>query len=164
MLGAVEVRAKSDALVRHPAQTAEAEHLKAAGIGEDRPGPGHEIVQAAQAANQLVARPQVKMVGIAENDLRVELFEIPLRLALYRRPRADGHERRCFDHPVGSGQPASTRAGGIGGKNLEMKTHPAKCIRRKQPSSRPWRAHRRARSRPPTGAHRRISAFSERRR
>ena len=72
------------------------------------------------------------MIGVGEDDLRVEFFEIALRLALHGRGRADGHERRRFDHAVRSGQAAQTRAGRIGGQNLEMKIHPAKCIRRRR--------------------------------
>ena len=49
MFGAVEMRAEGDALVGDFAQFAEAENLKAAGIGEDGAGPGHEFVQAAHA-------------------------------------------------------------------------------------------------------------------
>ena len=47
------------------------------------------------------------------------VFEVLLRLALHRRRRADGHERRRFDHAVRSGQAAQARAGRIGGKNFE---------------------------------------------
>ena len=55
MLGAVQVRTKSDAVVRHFSQIGKAEHLVAAGIRKDRMRPGHEFVQAAQLADQLVA-------------------------------------------------------------------------------------------------------------
>ena len=109
---------------------AQAENLKAARIGEDRARPGHESVQAAHVANQLVPGTQIEMVGIRENDLRAEVFEILLRLAFYRCGGAHGHEGGRFDHAVRSGQAAEARAGRIGRKNFELKTHPAKCIRR----------------------------------
>ena len=65
--------------------------------------------------------------------------EILLRLPLYCCSRADRHERRRFDHAVRRGQTAETRARGIGCKNLKMKTHSRKCIRREQQRDRPSR-------------------------
>jgi hypothetical protein len=53
----------------------EAEDLKAAGIREHGPRPGDEAMQASETANQLVARTQVEVIGVGENDLRVQLFE-----------------------------------------------------------------------------------------
>jgi hypothetical protein len=49
------------------------EHLEAAGIGEDRAVPARETVQAAVRLDDLEARPQVQVEGIAEDDLRAEL-------------------------------------------------------------------------------------------
>ena len=45
---AVEVRSKRHALVGDPVAIGQAEHLKSAGIGQDRTVPAHERVQAAQ--------------------------------------------------------------------------------------------------------------------
>jgi len=44
---AVEVGAKGDAIGIHLPQPREAEHLKAAAVGEQWPIPAHEVVQAA---------------------------------------------------------------------------------------------------------------------
>src|SRR5277367_1460611 len=130
MLRSIEVGAKCDAVVSHFAETAQAEYLEAARIGKNRARPGHEFVQAAHPANQFVPGTQIKMVRIREDDLRVEFFEIALRLALYGCGRAYRHKRGRFDHTVRRGQTSETRAGRIGRKNLETKTHPWKCIRR----------------------------------
>src|SRR5579871_1897819 len=70
------------------------------------------------------------MVGVREDYLRVEIFEVLLRLPLYRGRRAHGHERRRFDHAVRSCEASKTRAGWIGGKNFERKWHPWECISR----------------------------------
>ena len=59
MFGAVQVRAENHAFVRDFAQIGEAEHLKAARIGEDRSRPGHEAMQAAELANAFVAGTQI---------------------------------------------------------------------------------------------------------
>ena len=59
MLRAIEMRAEAHAFVGDFAKLGKAEDLKAAGIGEDRAGPGHEFVQAAEFADQLVTRAQI---------------------------------------------------------------------------------------------------------
>ena len=80
MFGAVQVRAKRHAFVRHLAQFAQAENLKAARIRKNRARPGHEFVQSAQLADQFVAGPQIQMVSIRKKDLYAEVFEVLLRL------------------------------------------------------------------------------------
>ena len=50
----------------------EAEHLVAAAVGQDRPRPADEAVQAAGARDEIVARPQVQVIGVAEDDLGAE--------------------------------------------------------------------------------------------
>ena len=74
MRRAVQMRAETYALFFHLAQLAQAEDLEAAGIGQQRPVPAHELVQPAQLAHQLVPRSQIEMVGIAQNDLRAQMF------------------------------------------------------------------------------------------
>ena len=66
-------------------------------------------MQAAQLPHSLNARPQIKMVGISENDTSAELFKQVLRDALHRRQRADWHEHRRLDLSVGRRDAASAR-------------------------------------------------------
>ena len=47
----------------------EREHLETAGIGEDRPVPAREAVQAAVRLDDLEAGPQVEMERVAEDDV-----------------------------------------------------------------------------------------------
>ena len=82
MAAAVQMRAEADALVGHLAQRAQAEDLKAAGVGEHGPRPTDEVVQSAHAPDGLVAGPQVEVIGVAEDDLRAERFEHVLRRRL----------------------------------------------------------------------------------
>ena len=70
---AVDVRAELDARIRDLAQRREAEDLIAAAVGEDRPVPAHEAVQAAELADELRARPQGQVVGVGEDDLCADL-------------------------------------------------------------------------------------------
>ena len=68
--------------------------LESAAIGQDRPVPAHEAVQPAERRDRLLARPQRKMIRVAQNHLRpgrAELFDLQ---PLDARLRAHRHERR----------------------------------------------------------------------
>ena len=68
------MRLEDDAVVGDLAQPAQAEDLEAAGIGEDGARPGHEAVQPAHAADQLVAGPQIEMIGVGQQDADAEIL------------------------------------------------------------------------------------------
>src|SRR5262249_18334635 len=123
MLGAVKVGTKADALIGDFSKFGQTEYLITAGIGENGPVPGHEFVQTAQLANPLVAGTQIKVVGIAENDLRAEFFQRFVAEAFYRSLRAYGHENRRFDQAVRSGQSSAPRTAGFRFGNLESERH-----------------------------------------
>src|SRR5579885_785153 len=93
MLGAIEMRTKAHPLVVNFAQLGEAINLVAAGIGENRARPGHEPVQPAQPAHQLVPGPQIQMIRIGEEDGRAELLEGLLPQTLDRGLRPYLYER-----------------------------------------------------------------------
>jgi hypothetical protein len=67
-------------------------------------------MQSPRAPNQFVARPEMQMVGVRENDLRIERHHVIVGEALDRGARANGHERRRLDITVGEPQPAASRA------------------------------------------------------
>ncbi len=73
--GAVEVAAEGDAVVVDRAQRGEAEDLEAAAVGEQRPRPADEPVQAAEAGDRLDAGPHRQVVEVAQQDLRARLLE-----------------------------------------------------------------------------------------
>ena len=97
---AVVHRAELDALVAHHARALEAEHLEPAGVGEDRPVPAHEPVQAAVRGDDVRARAEVQVVGVAEDDLRAELPQLARLHRLDGRLGADRHEAGRLDHAV----------------------------------------------------------------
>src|SRR5207244_10876227 len=67
--GAVIDRAEGDAVVVDRCdRVAEREDLEAAGVGEDRPVPAHEAMQAPELRDQVLAGPDVQAVGVAEQD------------------------------------------------------------------------------------------------
>jgi hypothetical protein len=99
---AIEMGLEQDAVICDLAEAAQAEDLKAARIGEDGVGPGHEAVQAAEAADEVRAGADEEMICVGEQNLDTEISrEIPLRQPLYRGLRPDRHEDRRFDSGVG---------------------------------------------------------------
>ena len=80
------------ALFRHLAQIAEAEDLEATRIRQDGLVPRHELLHAAELSHRLDARPQIKVVGVVQQDLDAQLFQRVLRHALDRCKRANRHE------------------------------------------------------------------------
>ena len=83
---AVEMRLELDARLVDHAPARQAEDLVAAAVGEDRPRPADEAVQAAAPRDQLVAGPQQQVIGVAEDDLRADLFEVARASSPSRRP------------------------------------------------------------------------------
>ena len=72
--------------------------------------PADEAVQPAAPRDQIVAGTQVEMVGVAEENLGAERFEIAVRHALDGALRADRHERRRLDVAVRGRHHARARA------------------------------------------------------
>ncbi len=64
------MRPKTHAFVVEPTQPGQRENLETSRVGEDRSGPVHEPMQAAQLADQLVPGAQEQMVGVGQHDLR----------------------------------------------------------------------------------------------
>src|SRR6516225_3776906 len=123
MLGAVQMRPETHAYAGDFPQISQAEDLIAAGVGKDGPAPGHEGVQAAELANQLVAWAQIEVIGVGQDDAGAQLFERFLRQALDRRGRADGHENRGFDCAMRSREEATAPASRIALLKSERKSH-----------------------------------------
>src|SRR5579884_778357 len=89
---AVNMRAKTHAFLAHFAQLAQAEYLEAAGIRKQSAVPAHKSVQPPHFAHQLMPRPQIKMISIAQNDLRAQILQNILRDGLYGSRRAHRHK------------------------------------------------------------------------
>jgi hypothetical protein len=119
----VEVGAELDAIVSDFAERAEREDLKAAGVREDGARPTDEAMQAAHAANGLVAGTQIEMVGVAEDDFCAEGFERVLGNGFDGSLRADGHEDGGFNGLMGQEETAAAAAGGGFSQNLELQAH-----------------------------------------
>ena len=66
------MRSEVRALLVDRAPRGEAEHLIAAAVGQDRPRPADEAVQAAAPRDEIVAGPQIQVIGVAQQDLGAE--------------------------------------------------------------------------------------------
>ena len=81
-------------------------------------------MQAAKPANQLMARPQIKMIGVGEDDFGAKPFEPFLCERFDRTLSAHRQEKRRLHDPVWRGQSAAARAGGVCFQDFKGKTHP----------------------------------------
>ena len=93
MFAAVDVRLEDDCVFSNLAQMLKAEALESAAVGENRPVPGHEAVQPAQAFDYLDSGSQVEMVGIGEDYLRADGLEVGRVERLHGPQGSHRHER-----------------------------------------------------------------------
>ena len=73
-LAAVDVGGEGDALLLDLAQRGQGEHLEPAGVREDGAVPVHELVEPPHLPDDVVAGPQVQVVGVGELDLAAHLL------------------------------------------------------------------------------------------
>ena len=123
MLGAVDVGAELDTLLAHLAYAREGEYLEAAAIGEHGAVEAVELMQAASLLYHLQAGAQVEVVGVAEDDL---CLDVVLQLgevhALDGTEGAYGHEYGGLDlSVVGSDESGTGTRLGVGMLELECK-------------------------------------------
>ncbi len=65
-----------DTFLRDLAQLRERENLITAAIGQDWPVPVHKAMQAAEMPHHVHSWPNEKVIGVAENDLRLEFPQL----------------------------------------------------------------------------------------
>jgi hypothetical protein len=94
---AVEVAGERHALLGDLAQLAEAHHLVAAAVGEDRAVPVHEAVQPAEPRDALGAGAEHQVVGVAEDHVGPAGADVLRLHRLDGGGGADRHERRRAD-------------------------------------------------------------------
>ncbi len=104
MRTAVDVRLERHAVVVEFAPFLQAKDLEAAGVGEDRPVPGHEAMQAAGLDDDVFARSQPEMVRVCEQDLTVRAAYFVGRERFHRCRGSDRHEGRRFYDAVRQAQ------------------------------------------------------------
>ena len=73
---AVQMAAEGDAFVVNPVDFAKAKYLKSAGIRQERTTPAHKFVETAHITHEFVAGPQVEVIGVGQDQVDVEFFQI----------------------------------------------------------------------------------------
>ena len=105
----INVRAELHAVRVDLAQIVQAEHLKAAAVGQDRPLPPHESVEPAAGGHHLHARTQQQVVRVAKDDRSAQLFEIARLQGFDRRLCAHRHKDRRVHRAVSCPKPPQPR-------------------------------------------------------
>ena len=128
MLAAVDVGAELAALFREFANAREGKHLEAAAVGEHGAVETVELMQAAGFLNDVQPRAEVEVIGVAEDNLRLDVvFEFAQVHAFHAAERPHGHEYRRFNLAVVSFD--DTCSGIAAGEGmLEGKVH---CLSRR---------------------------------
>ncbi len=118
-LAAVDRCGEGHAGFRDLALVRQREHLEAARVGQDRPVPAREAVQAAVVGDDVQPGPQEQVEGVAQDDLRAQGADIVREDALHRSVSPHRHEGRRLHHPARKAQaPAAGRA--VGAEQLEV--------------------------------------------
>ena len=111
---------EGDALFGDFPQPRQGKNLEAAGICKDRAVPVHHLMEPAQCPDDVVAGPQVQMVGIAQFNLALDVFQVVgAESSLDGALGAHIHEyRRLYHSAVGAGKAAAAGAA-LGFNNLK---------------------------------------------
>ena len=116
MLRAVDMGAEVCSLFGEFAVGGKREHLEAAGVGENRAVPAVELVKASGFAQQVGARTQVQVVGIAQDYLGLDIVaHLRHQHPFDSAAGAYGHENRGFDFSVAGGYQSGACVGAGGG-------------------------------------------------
>ncbi len=86
-------------------------YLETTRIGQDRPFPGHEAVQAAGFFYEAFSWLEMQMVGVAENDLGSGFMDLGRSKGFHGAVSRHRHENRCRDFAAGGGNDAETGGG-----------------------------------------------------
>ncbi|MCY1374595.1 hypothetical protein D9M69_619450 [compost metagenome] len=87
------MRIKKNTLFGNLPDLLQAEHLVPAGVGQYGPVPAIELMQPTRFFQNIKPRPQVKMISIAQDDLRGDVFgQFPLMHSLYGASRTYRHK------------------------------------------------------------------------
>ena len=101
MAGAVDMALKDHAFFGDFATGSEGKDLITTAIGQNRAVPAHKAMQSAGLFQYTCTRPQVKMIGIAQDDLCLYIvFQLLLANGLDAAHRSHRHENRCGDNAV----------------------------------------------------------------
>src|SRR5712691_1893173 len=115
------MRAEQHSSFGDPPKTVETENLESTGVREDGARPAHELMQSSELADRLMPGPQIKMIRVAQDDLRVQIVQqVAGKHAFDRGLRTDRHEDGSLHVAVRGVEDAGPRpCGGADGLELE---------------------------------------------
>ena len=109
MLGTVDVATEFASFLAELADACQGKYLKTAGVSQYRTVPGIELMKTACLAKCVKSGAQIKMVGVAQDNLGLDLLtEFSEVNTLDRANRSYGHEDRGLDLSVVGGYQACT--------------------------------------------------------
>src|ERR1043166_3243770 len=115
---------EAHAFLTHTCQGPKTEDLKTSTIGENRGRPTHEGMQTAKAADEVVARAEEEVIGVAQDDMRPTGQQVAGAQRLDRGLGANWHKYRSIEGPMRGVEPSQTcLAVCIGVEELEGQWH-----------------------------------------
>src|SRR5579864_969435 len=105
----IQMRTKRHAVFGDFPEIAKAENLESAGVGQNCARPRHECVESAESANLLDSRPEIKVIGIAEQNFYAEILQYILRNGFHCGLGTDRHEHWGVDLTVRGAEPPSAQ-------------------------------------------------------
>ena len=97
----VYVGVKIDPLLLDFAQSCQRKNLKSAGVSQDGPVPGHELMESPQLPDHLITRAHMEMIGIGQLHLGLNLLQIGCGHGSLDSPhRPHIHKHRCLNGAV----------------------------------------------------------------
>src|SRR5260370_12392515 len=105
------MRTKLSSLFADLSQGAQTPDLEPARISQHGALPSDEFVQPAACLDRFDSRSQPKVIGVPQNDPRVEFRRLQFfkTNSLHRPRSSDGHEHRRFDYPTTGREQTGTR-------------------------------------------------------
>ena len=97
----IDMRLKMNPIGIEFAHLRKAKDLKPARIGQISPIPRGKLVQASCLAEQIDPRAQIEMVGICQDNRRIERFDLFDAQRLYRTIRPNGHKYGRLNDAMG---------------------------------------------------------------
>src|SRR5512145_1086973 len=108
----------------HTRQGPKTEHLKTPAVGENGGWPIHKGMQATKAADEVVARAEEEVIGVAQDNMRSTGQQVAGAQRLDRGLGANRHKYRGIAGPMRGVEPSQTcLAMRVGVEDLEGQWH-----------------------------------------
>ncbi len=98
---------KRDAFLRDLPQLRQRENLVTSAVGQNRPIPIHELMEAAEMFDHVEPRPHEQVIGVAQDDLSFHFAQLARTHRFDAALRSNRHEGWGLDHAMRSFQATS---------------------------------------------------------